>query len=349
MPPDGRAVVYVSPRGATTHLLMRTLNGGAARALPGTVGAASPFFSPDGRWVAFFADGKLKKVSDHRRRPVVVCDARHRTRRKLGRRSDSIVFAPTTGSAVPSGRGGRRAGAGHDARSFAGEFSHRWPHLLPDGRTPCSSRSAPSGAGTTPSWSRSRLVAENVTWRSARRHAIRNTRASGHLAYAQHGGAIMGRGIRCASIASRPVLAGPGPRQRRCTSVDGVAAVCSVSRGGDRCTSPERNPAVPSDDHGRPVGKRCAARGVAPRVLVAALVAERAYTGHDDCGDSTDDVWTYDITAGAPTQLTFDVNDTAPDLDGTTGDRVAFSSNAQRRTANIFWMPADCDGAEPNA
>jgi len=34
-----------------------------AKPIPGTEGAADPFFSPDGQWLGFFADGKLKKIS----------------------------------------------------------------------------------------------------------------------------------------------------------------------------------------------------------------------------------------------------------------------------------------------
>ena len=44
-------------------------------ALQGTDGATNPFFSPDGRWLAFFAQGKLKKVPTSGGTPVVLCDA----------------------------------------------------------------------------------------------------------------------------------------------------------------------------------------------------------------------------------------------------------------------------------
>src|SRR5439155_17600417 len=60
--PDGRRLVYVAQRGATTQLYLRELDRLDATPLPGTEGAYQPFFSPDGDWIAFFAERELKKV-----------------------------------------------------------------------------------------------------------------------------------------------------------------------------------------------------------------------------------------------------------------------------------------------
>ena len=45
------------------------------RELPGTEGAYAPFFSPDGQWVALFAQGKLKKISVEGGAAIDLCDA----------------------------------------------------------------------------------------------------------------------------------------------------------------------------------------------------------------------------------------------------------------------------------
>jgi sugar lactone lactonase YvrE len=57
--PDGRRLVYV----ADDQLYLRDLSALVARPIPGTDGAYSPFFSPDGETVAYFTDNNLKKVS----------------------------------------------------------------------------------------------------------------------------------------------------------------------------------------------------------------------------------------------------------------------------------------------
>jgi Tol biopolymer transport system component len=55
---DGRQLIFVTDR-----LYKRDLSGFAATPVPGTEGASTPMVSPDGRWAAFFAGGRLKKVS----------------------------------------------------------------------------------------------------------------------------------------------------------------------------------------------------------------------------------------------------------------------------------------------
>ena len=56
--PDGRVLIF-----ATDRLYRRDLGAFQATPMPGTEGATTPMISPDGRWVAFFANGKIKKVS----------------------------------------------------------------------------------------------------------------------------------------------------------------------------------------------------------------------------------------------------------------------------------------------
>jgi serine/threonine-protein kinase len=63
--PDGQVVVYVSPMssGRPSRLYLRPMNAFEPRPLEGTDGASGPFFSPDGRSVAFFANGTLKRIA----------------------------------------------------------------------------------------------------------------------------------------------------------------------------------------------------------------------------------------------------------------------------------------------
>ena len=74
--PDGRRIVYVADRGESTQLYVRPLDELEATPLPGTEGANEfPFFSPDGEWVGFFANGELKKVSLAGGPPITIYDA----------------------------------------------------------------------------------------------------------------------------------------------------------------------------------------------------------------------------------------------------------------------------------
>src|SRR5438445_3716265 len=61
--PDGTHLAYVARQVGTQQLYLRTMDSLEAKPIPGTEGGVSPFFSPDGQWLGFFAGGKLKKVS----------------------------------------------------------------------------------------------------------------------------------------------------------------------------------------------------------------------------------------------------------------------------------------------
>src|SRR5262245_23157423 len=72
--PDGKRVVLVLGSADKQQLYVRTVQSRESKAIPGTEGAGTPLFSPDGKWVAFFADGKLKKVALDTGQIVNICD-----------------------------------------------------------------------------------------------------------------------------------------------------------------------------------------------------------------------------------------------------------------------------------
>ncbi len=74
--PDGtRLAVAVRGEDGKIRLATRRLAESHLTPLPGTEGASSPFFSPDGQWIAFFADNKLKKIAVQGGEPVALADA----------------------------------------------------------------------------------------------------------------------------------------------------------------------------------------------------------------------------------------------------------------------------------
>jgi Tol biopolymer transport system component len=132
--PDGRRVVFSAATESGVQLYVRDLDLLATKALPGTDGANNPFWSPDGRSVAFFARGKLKRVGLAGGPSLPVCDA---TQGRGGSWSPQgvIVFAPDTSGPllrVPSSGGVATPVTTLDASR--GEVSHRFPWFLPDGR-----------------------------------------------------------------------------------------------------------------------------------------------------------------------------------------------------------------------
>ena len=72
--PDGTQLAYVVRRGDTSHLCHRSLEDFDAKTIQGTEDAETPFFSPDGNWIGFCAEGKLKKVSLSGGAPQTICE-----------------------------------------------------------------------------------------------------------------------------------------------------------------------------------------------------------------------------------------------------------------------------------
>lgn len=103
-------------------------------AIPGTEKGYSPFFSPDGQWLAFFADSKLKKVSLAGGSPQVLCDAPNPFGGAWGP-DGTIIFNPTSpaGLMVVSELGGVPEDL-TEPDADAGESEHDWPQFLPGGR-----------------------------------------------------------------------------------------------------------------------------------------------------------------------------------------------------------------------
>ena len=72
--PDGNLLVYAATRNGTSRLFLRPLDRLDVTPIPGTEGVLSPFFSPDGKWVAFFTGNQLKKVDLEGGPPIAIAD-----------------------------------------------------------------------------------------------------------------------------------------------------------------------------------------------------------------------------------------------------------------------------------
>jgi Tol biopolymer transport system component len=131
--PDGRSLVFGVQEAGNKRLWVRDLDDLEARPLAGTEGALYPFWSPDSRFIGFFAQGKLKKIEVSGGPAMSLCGAPNG---KGGTWNDEgvIVFAPshTTSLQRVSAAGGEPVNV-TQVDPEAGEDSHRHPRFLPDG------------------------------------------------------------------------------------------------------------------------------------------------------------------------------------------------------------------------
>ena len=130
--PDGSMLAYVSPDENTGEGVIYVQRVGSTSVihLDGTQGASYPFWSPDEKYIGFFANGKLKKISVSGGPPEVITKAENGRGGTWGKKN-VIVYAPS--SAGPLWRvnpDGSDAAPLTDKLMVDGESSHRWPLFL---------------------------------------------------------------------------------------------------------------------------------------------------------------------------------------------------------------------------
>ncbi len=124
--PDGQRMTYgVRTADGKSQLWLRSLDALTAQPLGGTEDATHPFWSPDSRFIGFFAGGKLRKIDASGGPPITLCDA------PAGRggtwNSDGVIIFTPNGGGIS-----RVAAAGGIPTPV--EETGRWPWFLPDGR-----------------------------------------------------------------------------------------------------------------------------------------------------------------------------------------------------------------------
>jgi eukaryotic-like serine/threonine-protein kinase len=132
---DGRNIAFVGvTSNGFTQIYVRSLKENIAHPLDGTRNAQYPFWSPDGKYVGFFAGAKIKKIEAGGGSPVTVCAAVN-PRGATWSSSGVILFAPEFQS--PIYRVSSEGGIPVPVTKFdttRNESSHRWPFALPDGK-----------------------------------------------------------------------------------------------------------------------------------------------------------------------------------------------------------------------
>jgi Tol biopolymer transport system component len=104
--PGGERVAYVATESGVSHLYVRRLDQFESVAIPDSEGAIFPFFSPNGDWVAFFSQGKLKKAPVSGGQPVVVSEMASFFGGTWTPRDIIVVSVPNLGLATVPASGG---------------------------------------------------------------------------------------------------------------------------------------------------------------------------------------------------------------------------------------------------
>ena len=132
--PNGRFLAFVASSNGVSSLWVRDMDSTKPRQLPGTQSATFPFWSPDSKYIGFFADGKMKKVAFDGQQPQVLCDA-PTGRGGSWNQNGLIIFTPDINSGLfrVADQGGTPVPALPNEVTSNG-CSNRWPFFLPDGK-----------------------------------------------------------------------------------------------------------------------------------------------------------------------------------------------------------------------
>jgi serine/threonine-protein kinase len=335
--PLGTHIVYPGLADGRPVLLVRALDRLDADPVPGSEGGIAPFFSPDGRWIGFVANGKLKRAAIAGGPPITIADAP--TPRGATWTDDGyIVFAPlTTGGLVRVPADGGPVEPLTTLDSSTDAISHRWPAALPGGR-------AVLFQTYNASFAQSTIAVLDLSSGRVTRLAEGATRplyaASGHLLYVNADGALVGRRYDpdhpetagaavtlLEGVSADPATAGAGYAVSRTGSLvylsgSLVGAVVRVDRAGAR--------AVLLDSLVAPAALRFSSDG---RRLAMELQA-----------GGVSSIWVYDLARRTGTRLTFDGTARYPSWHPTR-DEIVFAWNTPTSASfDLFQVAADGSG-----
>jgi Tol biopolymer transport system component len=335
--PDGRRIAFVTEAGRDARLLwVRSLDGLAAQPLSGTEGAMDPFWSPDGRYLGFFAESKLRRIYASGGPVQDLADA-PTARGGAWLPGGDIVFAPTFRGGlqrIPSGGGSVSPLTEPDAS--AGEISHRWPSALPDGRHVLFlSQRAEGGSPNDPSTIEVVGTGDRRRTRLVKANSSVEYSPSGYLLFWRQG-ALVAQGFDPAALR----LEGEAfAVAKDVESTFAERALFSVAAGGTLAYFRGGGLASPSriawlDRSGREL------EAVDQRFVGSAIVlshdGRRLAVASSPAPPTTGDIWIWDLVRGARTRLTFDP---APDFGpvwSPDDSRILYTSSRRGNEGSIY-------------
>jgi serine/threonine-protein kinase len=343
--PDGSTIAFVARASVDARplLYLRNLNQTRAVALAGTENAVGPFFSPDGRWIAFYANTKLKKIAATGGAPIVLADSLS-SRGGSWAADGTIVFQPDSTAGRPLLRVSA-AGGKTETLTAAGEAepSHVWPQVLPSGRAMIYTSSSVPGAMND-----ANLLGQSLSGGPPKvilRGGYHGRYvASGHLIFIHNGALFAARfDPERLEITGEPVLVIDDVMSNAITG----GAQFSVSAAGTLAYLPGRSVGGGTRlEWMDRMGKTTTLRATLANWLTPAFAPDGSRLAMEIIDGATPgNIWVYEPARDAMTRVTTGPAQHLRPVWTPDGTRIAFASNrASVGTPNLYWAPADGSG-----
>ena len=337
---DGRQVVMTAEsEDGIESLFLRSLGEVTVRQLTGTENARSPFFSPDGQWIAFFTNRQLRKIQVQGGAPLTLAEVGQVRGGVWG--ADGFIYLTDNVqggvSRVPENGGNLEAVSTPDAQRS--ERTHRWPDVLPDGSAVIFTSDTFS---STEYYDDARIEAISTTTGERRvlveGSSMARVMGSDYLIFARAGSLYaVALDPETLETSGSPTLVLQGVS----TSVASGAVHFGVSATGSLAFIPgdldtgmreilwiDRDGVVSA--MGPEPGPHLAAQ-LSPDNRKVAIVSG---TGQNN------DLWIYDLERDTMSRLTFEGSVLDP-VWTPDGKHVAYSTTQERSEADVYWKIAD--------
>jgi len=336
--PDGTQLAFVGMKDGVRSIWLRPLSSSEAKPLPGTEGSRAPFWSPDSRYLAFFAGGKLKKIAVAGGTPEVVCDVDDARGGSWGSK-DIIVFAASRLSPIFSvpAAGGKLV----QVTELGEDRSHRWPHFLPDGEH-FLFVSSPTGSATN---------VNNVRMGSLSSKSTKLVVASSFNAEYAQGYLFF---VREGTLNAQPFDFKRGELQGEPTpvapdiQVDALFshALFSTSEKGAMVYQPgavsNKAELIWYDRKGKQLGTVGEA-GVYIETSISPDESKVAFADLNNAG--TTDIWIYELARGIRTRFTTSGTNNRSPVWSPDGSALIYGSNRNSTAMSVYRQPVNTGGA----